>query len=706
MADKVEETDALKQKDFTTKWLNRINDALKREKGFRTQGRMCVDLYEAKHPERVPFSILYSNTETLVPAIYNATPIPMVDRRFKDADPVGKVASEVSTRILKFEVDAENDSYDSFDEIMQAAVLDVTVTNRGVTRFKYVPHMDEDEVKSECVYGEPVRWDKFFHGYARTWKKVPWIGFEWDMSKDEIEENFGEDMAKKIDFSALDHSTSDDAESGSSENRQDLTGVHLAKVYEIWDKRTKKVMFFCGGHADQPLKVVEDPLKLSGFFPVPKPMNLMKKITSLMPTPLYIQYKEQAEELNAVTRRIKGLIQAAKIRGFYNSTIDGIDKILTSEENTLTPMENMESLGENPNVSNLIWLMPIAEIVSAIQQLYQQREQIKQVIYEITGISDILRGSSVASETATAQNIKNQWGTLRLKKMQKEVQRYCRDALRIILEIAVTRFSQETVAAMTGLNLPTAAMKQQAGMQLQQMQMAAQQQPPQAGPDGQPMPQQPPQIPPELQEMLSTPSWEEVLKVLKDDVVRAYKVDIETNSTIDAEAAQDKQDIAELLNGLSQFLNGIAPLIEKGVLPFEVAKGMLLSICRRYTFGPQLEDAINKMAAPPPQDKPDPNEQMKMQTEQMKLQGEQAKSQTEMARMKQEGELAAAEHQQKMDEMVLKGQLARQQLEIEQERLALERQKLAAQAEFSRSQHIQKMQALSASKPAQAKENA
>lgn len=680
------EDSAKQSQAFTAKWHSRIEEALKREKTYRTEGRQCVDLYEAKEWEKNPFAILYSNTETLLPAVYNARPIPIVDRRFKDADPVGKAAAEVSTRILKFLIEAEDENYDSFDELMQPAVLDTCVTNRGLTRWKYVPHIVDGAIKSECAYGEAVRWDKFFHGYARTWKKVPWIGFEWDMTKQEIEESFGPEIAAKIDFNNMELATSEET---SGENREQLTGVKLAKVYEIWDKSSRKVMFFCGGYQDTPLKVVDDPLELSGFFPIPKPMNFMKKITTLIPTPLYVQYKQQAKELNEITRRLKDLIKAAKIRGFYNSTVDGIEKVLKSEENDLTPVENMESLGENASVDKLIWLMPIGEIVSAIQTLYLQREQVKQVIYEITGISDILRGASVASETATAQNIKNQWGSLRLKKLQKEVQRYCRDSLRILLEIAVTKFDQATVIAMTGLSFPTMQQKQSAQMQIQQQMMQAQMAPMQPG-----QPQQPPQIDPKLREMLQTPSWEEILETLRDDLTRSYKVDIETNSTIDAEAAQDKQDIAELLNALSQFLNGVAPLIEKGVLPFDIAKGMLLAVTRRYTFGPQLEDAINKMAAPPPANQPDPNEQMKIQTEQVKMQSEQAKQQFEMKRLEMEGQLAAVEHQQKMEEMQMKAQIEREKLALEQAKLEIERAGMKMKQESMMQQHAFKMQGM------------
>jgi hypothetical protein len=176
-----------KAESLVKNWLKEISDAQKREKKYRQTARDCVKLYEAKNPDQTPFAILYSNTETLIPAVYNSTPIPIVQRRYKDADPNGKAVGEVSTRTLKFLLDTENQDYEGFDELIQPAVLDALITNRGLTRFRYVAHEDDYQ---ECVYGESVRWDKFFHGYARSWKKVPWIGFEWDMTKEELRKNF------------------------------------------------------------------------------------------------------------------------------------------------------------------------------------------------------------------------------------------------------------------------------------------------------------------------------------------------------------------------------------------------------------------------------------------------------------------------------------------------------------------------------------
>jgi hypothetical protein len=435
-------------------WMGEIEDAQKREKKYRKLGQECVNLYEAKTPDETPFAILYSNTETLVPAVYNSKPIPIVSRRYKDADPSGKAVAEVSTRILKFLIDTEGRDYDGFDDLMQPAVLDGLVTNRGLTRFRY---MGQEGSLPECVYGESIRWDKFFHGYARTWKKVPWIGFEWDMSKEELKKNFPDAPLADLRMT----SNADEDGENKAEDRDELAGVKTYKVYEIWDKETSKVIFLSPCCPKEPLRLIDDPLGLSGFFPIPRPLNFMKKVTTLVPTPLYQQYRQQATELNELTRRLKAVVKACKFRGAYNSAVQGIEKMLEAGDNELVPVENVQSMPDGTGMDKLLWTVPINELVQSAQSLYQQRESCKQVIYEITGISDILRGASVASETATAQNIKNQWGTLRLKKMQKEVQRYCRDALAIMLEIAAARFEISTMKQMTGLPYFTNAEKQQ-----------------------------------------------------------------------------------------------------------------------------------------------------------------------------------------------------------------------------------------------------
>ena len=651
------------------RWLKEIKDAEAREKKYRTSTKNYVDEYEGAKENRTPFAILYSNVETLAPSIYNSRPIPIVERRYKDADPLGKAGAEISTRILKFLLEEESVDYDSFDDLMQSAVINGLVTNRGVTRFRYTAtEVDEGDFvrfENECVFGEEVRWDKFLHGYARSWKKVPWIAFEHDMSPAEFRQEFP--------------GVKPDLEKPDKEQMQENKGAQIVRVYEIWDKASKKVYFLSPFYKEWFLRELDDPLRLKGFFPTPRPLNFQRKLSTLVPTPLYCHYEEQAKELNELTRRLRAIIKACKVRGFYDNTIDGLDKLLDSEDNTLLPIENRSAMPEGMGLDKMLWLMPLNELVQTAQTLYQAREQCKQVIYEITGISDILRGASVASETATAQNIKNQWGTLRLKRMQKEVQRYVKDCMKIMLEIGVSNFEIETVKQMTNLPFVTQAEKMQAQTQGE---AAAMQQAP---------------IPPQLIQILQQPSWEEVLGLLKNDVLRNYRIDIETNSTIDAEAAGDKQEIAELLNALSQFMNGIAPLVQQGAMPFDVAKQILLAVSRRYTFGTQLEDALNGMQAPQPQSSGE--DEAKAQVAKVEAERAQAEFQMDMARAQREEQLAAQEHQFKMQEMAAKAQIEREKMALEQARVKLEAIQLNNKLAFEERRHKMKMESVSKSEP-------
>ena len=106
MADKIAEEvkteDPLKEAARYKSWNSKLEDAFKREATFRKEAKRCVNMYEAEGDQKQSFAILYSNTETLAPAVYNSRPIPRVDRRFKDSDPVGKLASDAGTRLLKY----------------------------------------------------------------------------------------------------------------------------------------------------------------------------------------------------------------------------------------------------------------------------------------------------------------------------------------------------------------------------------------------------------------------------------------------------------------------------------------------------------------------------------------------------------------------------------------------------------------------------
>jgi hypothetical protein len=691
-------------------WTQEINLARNRLKDYRKEANKVVKLYEADKTEDYQFNILYSNTETMLPALYNSTPRPDVQPRYKVTDKLPNTASQVCKRVLEFLLDTENGDYSKFDVCIESATLEALVPGQGVTRFKYdytaevlksveaeaseSGHTDvkastasvkEQEavaqrVTYETICGEEVPWDRVLFGYCKKWKDLPWIAFEHFMNKEELVQAFGAETAAKIPLTFCPSNA--DSEDENSTKRKDAAGENLAHVYEIWDKSARKVKFMADGLGTL-AKEVDDPLQLKHFWPMPQPMAFFRRISAMTPQTLYAFYCEQAKELNTCTVRINMLMKALKVRGFYDSTLDGLGELLKQDDNALIPAENVAAMLQGQTLERAIWFFPIEKLVMVLQQLYLQREQIKQVIYEVTGLSDIIRGSQAASETATASNIKRQWGTIRLKKSQKEVKRFVKDSLRIMAELAFKHLSQETIAKMTGMQLPTKQEQEQARMALEQFQQQAQMQAQQAQATGQ-QPPPTPQPPAQLQTILDTPAWEDVLAMLQDDIQRDYRIDIEANSTIDEDATEDKADVAEFMNAMGQFLSGTTPLVEKGLMPFEVMKSTLLAITQRFRFGREVEDQIRAMTPPPP-----PQENA---GDQAKVQAAQAQAEADMARLKAEGEAFQAEIQGKMQLMAAELEIKQQELELKRQELAMKGQQLQMQMAHEQQAHAQQME--------------
>jgi hypothetical protein len=670
--------------DVVQGWLDEIKDAKKREDDFRKDGERVLKIYGAEKNETTPFNILFSNTETLLPALYSAVPRPVVNRRFKDEDPMGKASATAGQRALEFLLDTNVDGYETFDEAMNHCVLDALLPGRGVATVKYDAKVEGEpgmERKTwEIVCCETRSWNRVHFGYAKKWSKVPWVAYEEYIDRPEAERLFGKDIAAKLKYSEGEDGE-DEGEHRQSAD-QNLGGKKTVLIYQIWDKSDRVVRWLSPGYTDGLLKTDPDPLGLTGFFNCPKPMAFVAKSNDLIPVAMYKIYENQAEELNRLTQRIKQVVGALRARGIYDSELGGdLDRLMKEGDAILIPSDKTSSLAAEKGLQNAIWFMPIDVLTNTLTQLYQAREQCKRVIYEITGISDILRGSTVASETATAQNIKSQWGTMRLKRLQKEVQRYARDVLRMMLEIAGTKFSEQTWAGMTGLPFLTGEQRQQA----EQMGTALQQAMAQGA-------QVPPEAQQQLQQALAMPVWPQVLELLQNDLQRAYRIDIETNSTVEPEAVEDQKNIAELMNALAQYLNGVGPLVAKGVMPMEVAQSMLLAITRRFRFGTDIEDYIKQMKAPPPEDNGKAAAAAEAQQKQAEMQqahqAEQQKMQLEMQKLQAEGQM-------KMLEMKAEMQLENVRLQAQQEadRAKLEAQYAIDAAKVSAQKQIEQMKA-------------
>lgn len=621
-----------------------------------------LDERGSEDDSKTKFNVLWSNIETLRPALYSRIPKPQVERRFKDASPVARTAAEVLERSIAFNVD----EYD-FDDTVKAAVMDYLLPGRGQVWVRYVPFMgpaaevegapetgemvsnseiedDTGEVAppaQEVVYEQTVcdyvHWKDFGHTVARRWAEVRAVWRKVYMTRAEMVDRFGAEKGGKV---GLDYTPEHFSELEQKDENNE--SFKKAVVYEIWDKSTRKALWISKGYPDDVLDEVDDPLRLRNFFPCPRPMLATTSNDSLIPVPDFIEYQDQADEMDNLTARIAMLTDSLRVAGVYNKDADEEGRIAELVDprsgNIMVPVSNWAAFAQSGGMNGAISWMPIEEVATVITTLYTARAQVKADLYEITGISDIMRGQGDASETATAQRIKGQFGTMRLKERQAEAQRFIRDIMRIKGEIIAEHFSPDTLRVQTGIEMPDAAppmMPPPTGMAPGAAPVSAKSQP---------------------------ATWADVMALLRNDAMRSFAIDIETDSTIAVDDEEEKKSVSEFFSAVGSLLTQAMPIIQAAPETGTMFGEMLLFGVRRFRAGRQLEGAIEsainqmqqKASAPPAEPQPDPammEAQGRMQLEQQKLAAEDAKAQ---AAMQMDQQRMAGEAQVKNDELLLK----------------------------------------------------
>jgi hypothetical protein len=638
------------EREFTS-WEKRSKKIIDRYTDERDQGTEKI----------ARFNVLYSNVQTLHPAIYANPPSPNVDRRFDSDDDLGRYSALVLERAVSYYV-----KNDMFDKVMKQATLDRLLPGRGVAWVRYVPvfedapQITDDETEAdtylvtEDVVPDYVHWCDFGHTWARTWQEVRAVWRRVYMTRADCVKRFGEDIGNQIPMDA----------SVKGKKGNTVKEGNVACVYEIWDKAKKQVIWIHKG-MDEPIDERDDPLGLKDFFPCPEPIYATISNDSLIPTPDFVQYQDQAIELDMLTARIALITKAVRVAGVYDGKAEGVDRLLSEGvENKLIPVDQWAALGDGKGLQGVISFFPLGEIVSTLTALYQAREQVKNDLYEITGISDIVRGQTMASETATAQQIKGQFATLRLDNNQKDAARFARDLVVIMTEIIAKHFSIDTIKQVSGVRLMTAMEKQQIEMQMQQHQMMAQQMQ-QAG-------QEPPQMPPipeEIQELMDLPTWEEVEQLIRDDTARCFRIDIETDSTIKTDQDNEKQARVEFLGAVSGFMQqavNVPPDLQPLVME------MLLFGVRGFKVSRELETTFETAMRKIRQAQEQPQQPQGPSPEEIAAQAENARTELEGQKMQLEGQKMQSDTQVKQAEL----ELRRQELAIKQAELQLRAQEM------------------------------
>ena len=666
-------------------WEVEINKACKRWGHFHRKGALVQDRYrlEKDNAEQTDvwqdrYNILYSSVETTTPSLYAQTPKVEAVKRHKDRDnEVVNNATMVLEAIGQYAVEEVD-----FDGVLKSVVQDYMLPGIGVAWVRYEPKIGTREGQ-EYVAGERVEVDwvyfkDFITGVGRTWLTLPWVARRVYLNRQKAEKRFGKEKASKLSYSYRPMDTED-----GSERNPDSVGDWQAIVWEIWDKDRRKVVWYSQEYPSDILDEKDDPLKLENFWPCPEPLRAVWTTRTFTPKSFYSQYKAQAEELDNITKRIRYLTQALRVIGVYDASMQSISQLLNGEANKMVPVENWAQFAGQGGIKGVIDYVPIKEVAEVLRELYTQREIAKNEIYEITGFSDIVRGVSKASETLGAQKLKADWAGGRLKHMQKDVQRFCRDLIRIMTEIMSEQFSDTTIALYAGFEPPEVTPEEQAAAGQYAMAQAAYQQNAQQMlvQPGSVQPMQPPPPPPPTARQLAIKQFQQVIDLLRNEKRRCALIGIETDSTIMPDEAAEREDRMAFLAAAGAFLQQAAPMAMQFPDMRALIGALMMFTIRTFRASRPLEkvfeETMRKMEALPPTPPPgqegggsDPaaaqaqvqSEQMKQQTEQAKIQAQQvtdqAKVQIEKYRIDIEAEIQrekmAREHEIKVRELALR----------------------------------------------------
>lgn len=606
-------------------WAEQISKQIGVYGPFHTSGDLVVDHYRIEKSEAAGgkirgddrYNILYSSTETARPSLYAQTPKVEARARHRDRkNPRVRDAIGVLESVVQYSLEQQD-----FDSVMENAVEDFLLPGMGNAWVRYDPAFSKqgetEIVSSEEIAVDYVNWKDILYGPARTWSEMPWVARRVYMDKEEASERFGADKANAMSYS-------DNNRSIDGRDDRDTQGAQSqAVIWEIWDKRRREAVWFSESYPNDVLDVKSDPLKLRNFFPCPRPLRAISNTRKFTPRPFYAQYQAQAEEMNNLTKRIRHLTNALNVRGVYDGSMEKLANVLATEGgNKMIPVENWQQFVQNGGLVGSIQWVPIKDVAAVLMQLLQARDQCKAEIYEITGFSDIVRGQSKASETLGAQEIKTAWASGRLKVMQKEVQRFARDIIRIMAEIASEHLSVETLALYSGFEAPpvTAEYITQAEAAVQAGQ----------------------QVPPDPRQQ-AVEKFNAVVALLKAERERCALIGIETDSTILPDEAAERKDRMDFLGAAGAFMQQAGPLMQTQPDLAPLLLAMLMFTVRTFPAARSLEGEFEKyqemMLNKPPTD---PNAQTNADG------AAKAKAAVEVATVKTNADKATAQGEQQL----------------------------------------------------------
>jgi hypothetical protein len=599
---------------WAERWTSEFAAAKKWIRDWHVEAKRTYNAYLREKPdhttidagEKQRLSLYYANINTLKALLYGAPPQVQVKRRFGDpADDVARAAGETIQRLLNTDIEREDDGYTT---ALELCLLDRLLCGLGTARCRYVvewetqtepaivrpnpvtgqpvevaPEVTRDVKTFEDVEIDHVNWDDQLWSPCRRFHDMRWWAQRVYMTRDALVQRFGEELGQRVPLNAKGQDNDEGSAPPSPWNR--------AEVWEIWSKEHRRVWWFVQGF-DQVLDSEDDPYRLPGFWPFPRffASNLTTK--KLVPKPDYEIARELYEDCDVLCRRIALLEDAIKVAGAYDASCSELQSLLSrSGENFMVPVDNWAAFAERGGIQGAVSWFPLEIVVGAVDKLSQKLVEKMNLLYQVTGMSDIMRGAAQSGATATEQAIKARFAGVRVESFQQQFAVYASAVQAIKYQMICNLFDPKTIIERSNI-------------------MATQ----------------------------DAPMAQQVTEFLKARG-KEYRIRVDPDSVSLADMTALKQERTEFLTAFSGMMQAIAPLMQiPGGMEFglEVMKWVTASLKGSSGIEAAMDKAIEavkkaeqqKQAQGP---KPDPKIALEKERQEGALEREGLKAQTGLA---------------------------------------------------------------------------
>jgi len=621
------------------------------ESGDRVVKRFLDNRSDLRFDGQTRVNLFTSNVQTLMALLYGKEPKVDVKRRFADPnDDIARVGGEVLQRLLNTDIERDSDTYAT---ALENCLEDRLLPGLGQVRLRYEAEFEEqdevlailddtgkelapgyqpDPVKTEeDVETDYVQWKDFRWSPCRTWDEVRWVAFKAPMTRDALKERFPEDGGKVPLVSKSDFSNTKDEDG----LKQDPWA--RADVWEIWNKEDKKVYWWVAGYP-LILDQKEDPLGLEGFFPCPRPLVANTTTSKFMPRADFVIAQDLYDEVDQVSTRITLLERAIAVRGVYDKSDDAIRRLLSEAlSNDLIPIDGFPAFKEKGGLQGVVDWMPLDMVVNALQVLRDYRGELMNLLYQVTGMSDIMRGQSTAGATATEQSLKAKFASVRVQRMQNDFAKFASDIQTIKAEIISKHFDPQNIAKRSNIQYMVGADQQLA---------------------------------------------QQAIDLIKSDFYQ-YRIEVKPESVNMADMAAIKQERSEFLMAMATFFQSTLPVAQAAPWSMPYLLQVLQWSVAGFRGGSTIEGVLDQMvlaanqaikqaASQPPQ--PDP---------------EMMKAQMEMKMAQQQGQIDIMG---KVADLKIKGQGAMMDLQKKAMELKLKQHEMGLKAKGAELDHAAKVQ--------------